>query len=285
MFYPKPDLRNAAILSILALSVGMTACSSNDDDGILGVVDTPDIDDVEVPDVEVPDVEVPDVEVPDVEVPDVEVPDVGDVDPDAPAEAGSFTITFTNTAEFQPLTPPVVALHNPPDSENLFRFFEVSQPATGLLIPIAEDGDNAPLAEAVAGQVAAGNIAGGVAVPEEGGPLLPGTSSSITVTPVNDTPVLSIVSMVVCTNDGFTGVDSMPLAAGSFTTPIYDAGSESNVEMLSYWVEPCGPDGSNISDEENGAIAIHPGQANSLDNPDFNFAPGSEFLQVDITAN
>lgn len=264
MIKPKTDLRSVAVLSLLAVSLGMTACSSNDDDGIAAVV-------------------------PDVEVPDGEIPDVTVVDPDASALAGSYTITFTNTSDAQPMTPPVVALHNPITADNGIQLFVDTQPATGEIIEIAENGNNGPLAAVVAGQVTAGTIsAGGVAFPdpENPGPLRPGDSASITLTPSDDTQVLSFVSMVVCTNDGFSGVDSRPLAEETFTTPIFDAGSETNIQTLNYWVGPCSPGGEspNIGDSENGAITAHPGQANS-ENPVFNFPAGSELLEVTIIAN
>jgi len=224
--------------------------------------------------------------VPDVDVPDVDAPDVTVVDPDAPPPPGSFTISFTNTSDSQPMTPPVVAIHNPPTGDAGIRFFEVGQPAIGQVIAIAEDGDNVPLVEVVTGQIAAGTIGdGGPAFPDPAnpGPLVPGASASITLMPASDTQVLSFVSMVVCTNDGFSGVDSIPLEEGTFFAPIYDAGSETNVLMLDYWVPPCGSD-TNMSDDENGAITAHPGQFES-ENPAFDFEAGTELLEYTITAN
>jgi len=192
------------------------------------------------------------------------------------------------------MTPPVVALHNAPTADNGIQLFEVGQPAIGEVIMIAEDGNFMPLVAVAEGQIAAGTVsAAGVAFtdPANPGPLLPGASSSVTLDLASDDQVLTIVTMVVCTNDGFTGVDSRPLSADAsetFFAPIYDAGSESNVEMLSYWVPPCGgpsiEDGGNIGDEENGAITAHPGQAGA-ENPDFNFPAGSEFLEVTVTRN
>jgi len=95
--------------------------------------------------------------------------------------------------------------------------------------------------------------------------------------------------MVVCTNDGFSGIDSQPLSADESTTvtlPIYDAGSETNVLSLNYWVPPCSPDGAsdNITDDENGSVTLHPGQFGS-ENRIFDFEAGSELLEVTITRN
>ena len=69
----------------------------------------------------------------------------------------------------------------------------------------------------------------------------------------------------------------------TFLVPIYDAGSESNVLMLDYWVPPCGSD-ANMTDDENGAVALHPGQSGS-ENPNFDFAADTRLLEVTITRN
>ena len=92
-----------------------------------------------------------------------------------------------------------------------------------------------------------------------------------------------------CTNDGFSGADSRTLSADaseSFTLPVYDAGSETNVLTLNYWVPPCSPDGvsANITDDENGSVTLHPGQSGS-ENPDFDFAAGAGLLEVTVTRN
>lgn len=210
------------------------------------------------------------------------------VDANVPA-AGSVTISFRNTSATQPMTPPVVALHNAPGAENGIRFFEVGQPAIGEVIMIAEDGNFGPLLDVANGQITAGSVtAAGAAFtdPENPGPVLPGASASVTLQIEAPDQVMSIVSMVVCTNDGFSGVDSRPLSADAsetFFAPIYDAGSETNVLTADYWVPPCGsPD--NLGDDEGGAITAHPGQSGS-ENADFDFAPGTELLEVTVTRN
>jgi len=253
-------------------------CSSNDDDGILGAV--PDVDDItDIDDID----DITDID----DVDDID----GDVtgDPATPAAAGSFTITFTNTAEFQPMTPPVVALHTSVADGGSIALFEVNTQAADFIIPVAEDGNNGPIVDVVNGQIAAGTIgSGGVAFPdpENPGPLMPGDSASITLDAIDDNQSLSFVSMVVCTNDGFSGANARPLAEETFM-----AGSESNVLMLDYFVPPCNPGNAagspNIGDEENGVITAHPGQSGTQ-NPDFDFTPetaAAGLLEVTITAN
>ncbi len=208
------------------------------------------------------------------------------IDADVPA-AGSVTIAFRNLSNSQPLTPPVVALHNAPDAENGIRLYEVGTPASEGVREIAENGNIQPLLDAVLGQINAGTVSdGGAAAPEAGGPLLPGDTSSITLMPEMPDQVLSFVSMVVCTNDGFTGVDSIDITDGTFNAAIYDAGTETNVLTLAYWVPPCsgGEVTSNLTDIEGGVITAHPGQSGS-EVPAFDFVPGSEVLEVTVTVN
>lgn len=57
---------------------------------------------------------------------------------------------------------------------------------------------------------------------------------------------LSWASMLICTNDGFTGVDKLklPSEAGqtvTIETQAYDAGTELNTELFADLVPPCGP--------------------------------------------
>ena len=208
---------------------------------------------------------------------------------EASAAPGTITVTMTNTSPYQPMTPPVVVLHNAPDAENGMRLFYPSQPANDAIVAIAENGDNGPMVNQLGyltDQGLASAFAVGFPDPENPGPLLPGMSSSVELDLVSDDQVLSLVSMVVCTNDGFSGVNGHTLSMDTtetFLVPIYDAGSESNVLMLDYWVPPCGSD-ANMTDDENGAVALHPGQSGS-ENPNFDFAADTRLLEVTITRN
>jgi hypothetical protein len=82
--------------------------------------------------------------------------------------------------------------------------------------------------------------------------------------------------MLICTNDGFTGIDSIRLPKGLGDTvrvgaAAYDAGTEINTEDLADIVPPCqglvgvsspGEPGTGVSDPdlfENGVIHHHPG--------------------------
>lgn len=199
----------------------------------------------------------------------------------------SLTVTMRNTSESQPMTPPIFVLHNTGT-----HLFQVTQPASPQVIGIAENGDNPPMVALVEGLVASGDASAfgvGFADPANPGPLTPGMSATFDVDLTSEDQVMSVISMVVCTNDGFSGADSLALPADTSTTltlPIYDAGSESNVLTLNYWVPPCSADmmSDNITDDENGAVDLHPGQSGS-ENPAFDFAAGTELLEVTIVRN
>jgi len=219
-------------------------------------------------------------------------------EPNGPLTTGgsgtqSISITFRNTSGTQPLSPPVVVLHNAPTAANGIQFFEVTQPASSEIVELAENGNIQPLVDAATGQLTAGTVSATAVAfpdPDNPGPIGPGGSSTLVLNLSNNDQVLSFASMVVCTNDGFTGVNSRPLstnASETFTAPIYDAGSETNVLSLNYWVPPCSGDAGtseNLGDAENGSIRLHPGQ-NHSENPVFNFKSGAEILEVTITRN
>jgi hypothetical protein len=77
--------------------------------------------------------------------------------------------------------------------------------------------------------------------------------------------------MLICTNDGFTGVDSVRLPSGFEPTfhlaQAYDAGTEANEQTAATIVDPCGAigpvsipgDGLNQRPATSGVIAVHPG--------------------------
>jgi len=155
----------------------------------------------------------------------------------------SFEVTITNLTSGQPLTPPVVAAHR-----GSVHVFEVGSAASFGVQQVAENGDNVPLVQALSGNKAVSDVAEG-----PGGPLVPeGTPGSAmfddTTTLTLEAPVsarfLSFASMLICTNDGFTGVDGLRLPSRVGGTAVhltagYDAGTEINTEDFADIVPPC----------------------------------------------
>jgi hypothetical protein len=87
---------------------------------------------------------------------------------------------------------------------------------------------------------------------------------------------LSVAVMLICTNDGFTGVSSLELPTDDqpvvAEVDAYDAGTEENDELFSSLVPPCGAAGpvENDSTENNrtatdGSIGEHAGITGDAD--------------------
>lgn len=182
------------------------------------------------------------------------------------ASAASYTVTVRNLTSTQPFTPPLIATHR--GQNELFRAGRV---ASYELKEIAENGNLGPMLDALGAnsRVTATAVAVG-AIP----PLLPGAEVSVTLDAGN-AQFFSAVSMLICTNDGFTGASSMelPKRVGEtvqFVTNAYDAGTEINTEDFADLVPPCpalsgvpssvpGSGMSNPALAENGVVTHHAG--------------------------
>lgn len=194
-----------------------------------------------------------------------------------PAGAALYEITIENLTTGQPFTPPVVAVHR-----QSIALFEMGEPASYEVKEIAENGNLAPmvaLAES-SKQVADFGAAFGPGGPDFP-PLLPGETTSITLESMTGAKYLSVVAMLICTNDGFTGTNSvrLPKEVGDIVTVDavgYDAGTELNTEDFADIVPPCGPltgfdsmgEGTGMSNPalaEGGVIRVHPGIQGTAD--------------------
>jgi hypothetical protein len=157
--------------------------------------------------------------------------------------AGTFEVTFTDLTSGQPLTPAVAATHR--GKNELFR---VGRAASFGLKEIAENGNNAPMLNRLGSDRDVSEV-----VEAPGGPLVPaGTpgdamfdqSTTFSIGAGHGARFLSLASMLICTNDGFTGVNSLMLprrVGDSVTveTAGYDAGTEANTEDFADIVPPC----------------------------------------------
>ena len=185
----------------------------------------------------------------------------------------SYEVSVTNLTYGQPMSPIGVALH----SEG--QLWMVGESASAELEQMAEGGDNsALLALSVVNASASGDA-----------PFGPGATQTVTVT-IEDTTdsKLSLVSMLVNTNDAFTGlnaIDLASLAAGDSWTGyagVYDAGTEANSEMAGTIPGPIdGGTGFDAARDDVDFVAMHPGvvsmddglatsvltQAHRFDNP------------------
>ena len=177
------------------------------------------------------------------------------------------------------MTPPVAAIHDP--SVSLYTIGEAASPE---LQAIAEDGDNAPMV-ALVGSLAEVSASGVAFVDAAApGPMQPGETATVMLETDATTHVFSAVNMIVCTNDGFAGANSVDLPSGTETVTFnaipYDAGTELNELDPDYWVAPCGGSGENLGDAENGVTGPHEGQTGT---GNFDFVGTDEILTISIT--
>lgn len=172
-----------------------------------------------------------------------------------PASAGpiaTFEVTITNLAGSQPISPPVVVTHAA--GTHLFR---VGSAASAGVVAIAENGDPSVAVDELTG------APGVTSVVNVGQPL---TLAGTTVGDFSDTvtieinavrgDVVSLAGMLICTNDGFAGIDSRALprrGSATYYANGYDAGSEHNTELSADIVDACSALGPVVLDgDDNG---------------------------------
>jgi hypothetical protein len=142
-----------------------------------------------------------------------------------------YKVTIENWTSGQPFSPPVLATHH-----GSLEMFKVGEAASSELEAIAENGDQIPMFNLFS---ASSGVTDAVDI---GAPILPGSATTVTIMG-RPGDKLSLATMLICTNDGITGLNRVPLPQkGSmiFLTNGYDAGTEDNSEMSEDIVDPCG---------------------------------------------
>jgi len=150
-----------------------------------------------------------------------------------------YKVTITNLTSGQPFTPPVLATHS-----KRTGIFSLAEDASEGVQAIAENGNSMLLVAALAGDVHVYDVVEGTA------PLIPASnpggapfesSATYTISTHRNARYLSIVSMLICTNDGFTGIDTVALPSRKRTvySVAYDARTEQNTEDFADMVPPC----------------------------------------------
>ncbi len=156
---------------------------------------------------------------------------------DIAAQEFEFEITIENLTPAtgpgasQPFAPPLLATHTP-----LYHIFRLGKFASDELAQIAQDAVSGPMVDMLNESDFVYDVAQGDGV------VFPGSSTTIRIKARPGFHKLSIVSMLVNTNDAFTGVDGLRLPA--FGTKVYymhtyDAGSEKNTELKGHIPGPC----------------------------------------------
>lgn len=138
--------------------------------------------------------------------------------------AADLTVENQNLTHGLYFTPIAAVAHSADAS-----LFEVGETASTELQMMAEGGSLegiATIGDAIGADVIA-NPAGGL--------LAPTMSASADITTADSNVVLSVVAMVLPSNDGFIGLDNwqIPTEAGTYTVYLnaYDAGTEANDEL------------------------------------------------------
>lgn len=156
----------------------------------------------------------------------------------AAAVAGTpheYRVTVVNGTRGQPFTPPVVALH-----QSAVEVFSVGDPASESVRELAENGNRDPLlALADATPEIRAVATGDVPLVPRADPGGTGHAHYGTFTLAADPSAthLTVLCMLVATNDGFTGLDTVALPervneSRTFTASAYDAGTERNTESF-----------------------------------------------------
>ena len=171
--------------------------------------------------------------------------------------AARYEVKITNLTRGQQFTPILATSH-----KASVRLFEVGQPASPELATLAEEGNTAPLAAALSGNVGVGSVVTG------NGLTNPGATTTLIVQGRNGFARLSVAAMLIPTNDAFFGVNSVKLPRGDdvliLTAPAYDAGSERNDELCASipgpnFVECGGSGGGGAPGGGEGFVHIHAG--------------------------
>jgi len=173
------------------------------------------------------------------------------MDNDPMVEDYTFEITLQNVTHNQPLSPFTGLSHSADVS-----LWTLGERASIGLEHTAESGDNTMLlADTTSYDVATGE-----------GVVMPGAASSVMVKTAKSNYYLSIISMLVNTNDAFTGLnqyDVSRFAVGDTKTmklPVYDAGTEGNSELASTLPGPVSSgEGFNAARDDVDFIARHSG--------------------------
>lgn len=173
-----------------------------------------------------------------------------------------YSISITNLTHSQPLSPPVAMLH-----KKKFSFWSIGEEASEALEILAEGGDGSDLLSLKPRNPQFQGSA----------PILPGENIEFTLETHRDNlKYLSIATMLVNTNDAFSGLNGIELLdleegqSSVYYTYAYDAGTEFNSELTGTIPGPAdGGEGFNSARDDITDVVTHHGGIVSVDD---NFA-------------
>jgi hypothetical protein len=178
----------------------------------------------------------------------------------------TYRVTVANLTTGQPLSPGVFVTH----TRRASLFSERTEASEGIRA-IAEDGDPSIAAAALMGARGVHSVVTtGAPVGIVGGTAFP-SSLSFEIESGGDARFLSLSLMLICTNDGFAGLDAVRLPGGFHDEAVYyaegyDSGTERNDEIAGSIVPPCfgigpvkGVIGGAGHTDQNGVVRHHRG--------------------------
>ncbi len=209
------------------------------------------------------------------------------------ARTVTYEVTVTNITPGQPITPPLLVTH-----ASDAGFFTVGHESSEQLRQLAENGNAEPLVQSMTGNDGILDVIQGTT------PLVPANdpgqtglahSETFMVSASGGHKYLSFASMLVCTNDGFAGIDGVRLPYYHEKTvyaKAYDARTEMNTEDFADLVPPCqgaigiasddeGTGESNPEISEEGIVIPHPGITGDDDLTDAHMW-GGPVVKIDI---
>jgi hypothetical protein len=150
----------------------------------------------------------------------------------------TYRVTIENETDGQPFSPGVAITH-----KRSVSLFEVGDKASHGIEAIAEDGDEGPAVAAVTGAQGVTDVFDlNRPITREGTTFMGFTDEFSFEIQARQRDRLSLAVMLICTNDGFTGLNSVKLPKEgpvTYHSAGYDAGTESNTERSKDIVDPC----------------------------------------------
>lgn len=167
-----------------------------------------------------------------------------------------YEVKITNITHTSWFSPALLSSHR-----SDITLFTAGEPATPALSRLAQEGDNAPLAAMLR------STRGVLDVETADGPVMPGKTITLYIKARPGYDSISLVSMIVPSNDAFVAINNMrlPWKAGNYTAIAYDAGGERNDELCASvpagpsWEECSGPGGGAMVGGGEGYVFVHSG--------------------------
>jgi hypothetical protein len=162
----------------------------------------------------------------------------------APAASGgggeleTYRVTLKNLTSGQPFSPPVAATHR-----KSIRMFEVGGFASDELAAIAQAGNEVPMFNLFNSSPRVTQAVDVARPLTPSGKVVGSFTDTVSLEiSAREGDRLSLATMLICTNDGFLGLDSVKLpddGSRTFFLNGYDAGRENNTEISPHIVDPC----------------------------------------------